>query len=64
MRLFVRAIAIATIPASARTEITFSLCVVRNSDRRRKTCSTVRLAVPWNFKRAALGVRELLMSFD
>ncbi len=40
----------ATAPGSARTEITFSLCVVRNSDRRRKTCSTVRFRAALEFQ--------------
>ncbi len=46
--------AMATMPGSARTEITFSLCVVRNSERRFSTCSTVRLALPWNFSKRSV----------
>ena len=45
-RRFGRAMAMATMPGSARTEITFSPCVVRNSERRFSTCSTVRFALP------------------
>ena len=46
----VRAIELATqsvlAPASAGTEITLSLWVVRNSEHRRRTCLIVRLAPP------------------
>ena len=41
-----RDIAIETMPGSARTEMTFKPWVVRNSERRLRTCSTVKFALP------------------
>ena len=43
-------------PGSGRTEMMSSLCVVRSSERRFNTCSTVILALPLKRKIAAFGV--------
>ena len=51
-----RAIAIETVPGSGCTEMMFKPCVVKNSERRLFTCSTVMCLLPANLSSAAFGV--------